>query len=73
MLYIKRMNQDLEIEWHVGELLVINADHVQLIQADGDELQLIEDTFGKTIPFAHRTSVQCWYGDIAKSIVFAIK
>ncbi len=72
MLYIKTTyaNQD-EIEWHVEEFLSINADHVLLIQADGNELDLILDIFGNSIPHSHRL-VQSWFGDIAKSIVFAL-
>lgn len=70
------------IEWHVGEKLpadlfdsscesaynsIMNVIHVQ---ADGHELEWVEENF-RNIPML-TSPVSNWYGDIARSIVAKI-
>lgn len=73
MLYINFGKTEREAVWHIGESLpYIETQCIQFIQADGDELDHIKNQFGDTIPFSKRP-VQSWYGDFAKSIVFALR
>ena len=59
-------------EWHVGEAtnhIIIRANEVVAVQADGDELEFVLSNFGnlpRTLPVDRR--VMRWYGDHAKFI-----
>lgn len=61
--------------WNIGQPLPCNYDEIaqiEYIQADGDELEYIKNTFvfnnNYTIPIP-RNRVVRWFGDIAKIIV----
>ena len=70
MLYIK-FNNGSDREWHVGrgnkEIKKYSVE-VSSIQADGDELEHIEDKFNN-IPTVKSERVVTWFGDDAKFIV----
>ena len=70
MLYIKYRYTDKVQEWHLGEDLSLNepTTEIEVIQADGHELNEILRQFEQTIPRS-RTRSQQWYGDIAKCII----
>ena len=83
MLYVTIKKTGLPLydkAWHVGESLSISPTEmpfVESLQADCDELEHIVNLFmgadgNCTIPISKRR-VNCWYGDIAKTIVFAVK
>lgn len=50
----------------------ISIDEVTGIWADEAESNLIFTKFGPTIPWNYSTHRQAWFGDIAKSIAYAI-
>ena len=61
-----------ERQWHIGGGSLRNAivvEHVQSIQADGDELAAIRSKFGDTIPTSFGERVVRWYGETALFIV----
>ena len=65
-----------ELEHHIpfkGNLPDLKRDEIDFIQADGDELQAIKETFGDSIPLPYLRRVACWYGDIAKTIYFNLR
>lgn len=59
--------------WHVGQgnpVAYNEVADVEEVQADGDELQHIQDMFLKTAPLPMpRNRVVRWFGDHAKLIV----
>ncbi len=72
MLYVSSEETEFsEYTWHVEEVFPIPAGSVTMLQADGDEAELIYDLFGASIPFSTRP-VQRWYGDTAKAIAYAL-
>ena len=61
-----------ERQWHIGGGLLRNAvvvEHVQSIQADGDELDYISDKFGIAALVPRGERVVRYYGDQARFIV----
>lgn len=73
MLSIKLNNSLIGYVWHVGEKNPVPYEKVIAVtevQADGDELEHIEDMFqlNKQIPIPRRRVVR-WFGDHAKLIV----
>lgn len=65
MLYI--IANTGEFTWHVGKKFPgVPGGAVNLVQADGDELDFIAQTMSG-IPM-HRGAVVTWHGDIAKFI-----
>jgi hypothetical protein len=78
VLYIitKSPHQDdpREFGWHTGKRLPIYHGDIQdvtEIQADGDELRVVLELFGTSIPRTNK-KVQRWFGDIAKTIAAAL-
>jgi hypothetical protein len=71
MLYIV-MEDARSHAWHVGERWPVRdeeAVHVTMIQADGDELDLILRFF-KNLPWRENRRVLRWPGDLARFIAF---
>ena len=63
-----------DVTWHVGEMMNMTLSDVRLvteIQADGEELIFIRDTF-VNLPYACFAMVDRWYGDQAKQIAFML-
>lgn len=72
MLYV-RVGKNI-VDWHIGEpkpIFTSEFQNIDEIQADGDELVKVLTMFDGTIPSSGKL-VQCWYGDIAKTIAFAL-
>ncbi len=89
MAYYAVMKSGTEHQWHtqneVPEMIYRNIENVEMLQADGHELQHIIDQYGyKTqakygigdtvtfcysIPMPKNVQVVRWYGDIAKTII----
>lgn len=67
MLYVRSDSDEQEL--HIpGDNIWINARDIIEVQADGDELEVIKEQFGTSIPTGN-ARVQRWFGDIAKSVV----
>jgi hypothetical protein len=58
-----------EYTWHIGNVPPgnYNSHNVTSVQADGDELTYLIQTF-KNIPYHKTSAVQVWLGDYAKFI-----
>lgn len=68
-LYIKYKNERGK-QFHVPfpKNLTNNSENIELIQADGDELDAIINRYKNTnIPYVH--SICVWRGDLAKFII----
>lgn len=64
-------------DYHIGDRLDLEREDdkipsIEYVQADGHELSLIVEMFGDTIPMPRGPMVIRWYGDIAKTIHFAL-
>jgi hypothetical protein len=67
MLYITY--EDKETTWHINESIDKNtAAKITEIQADGDELAFIQQSFSNIPMPLHRRVVR-WYGEIARFII----
>jgi hypothetical protein len=64
-------------QWRVGEKVPdVPVERIVELQADGDELEYIENIFSLpcgsygvcSIPIAHTNRISRWYGDIARTI-----
>jgi len=70
-LYICLKDSKSSYEWHMGNSSPISHEQVRdvvEIQADGDELELIEDEMGDTV-LMHGGRVVRWFGDDARFIM----
>ncbi len=70
MMLVLVFRDNYEHIWHIREKLRLNDRQVldvQVVQADGDELQYIID-YMPNVPYANTRPVNRWYGDMAKFI-----
>jgi hypothetical protein len=73
IFFIDKTNS--EVECHIGDANqadLIEPCNVEIVQADGQELELMRSMFGDTIPDSHQR-IQYWYGDTAKAVAAAFK
>ena len=62
-------HQSPSVEWKLKEYFNPNLHNIE-IQADGDELEHIENLFGNTIPFPKRKRVVRFFGETATMILY---
>jgi len=68
-MYISFQNKIFR-RWHIGESkreIIIYPSQIEAIQADGDELDVILNSF-HNLPCHKSNMVQTWTGDIARFI-----
>ena len=73
MLYIKDKDS-FTYQWHVGEQFPVSFVEIQditEIQADGDELELIFNSFSNLVGPSNARVVR-WFGDTAKMIAASL-
>lgn len=77
MYYAHIANADWDREYHVGDKVDYNWEEdrismIEHIQADGHELNAIVRMFQGTIPLPIGGRVVRWYGDLARTIHYAM-
>lgn len=64
-------------DYHVGDKVDLEWEDdripkIEYVQADGHELEAIVKLFQESIPLPRRSRVIRWYGDLARTIHFAM-
>ncbi|MFA5403946.1 MAG: hypothetical protein WC358_03325 [Ignavibacteria bacterium] len=77
MYYLRNPMVAIKGEYHIGDVLDLGWEDslirdIEFIQADGHELNAIVKMFQGTIPIPQGLRVVRWYGDIARTIHYAM-